>query len=177
MYSLSLMRYAQRALLIFLLGVTLSAAGGTGSWAKERIHIGLWTWPAFGHWYVIKEQNLAPNLDIEITLFEDPYEAFSLMTAGKLDVFAGTIEVAPIMAEQRWPVKLVSMTEVSYGTDRIIVRPEIKKPEDLKGKKVAALVGGLAHIMTAMWLERNGVDPNDVEIVNLIMDDAVSAMH
>lgn len=176
MYSLSLMRYAQRALLIFLLGVTLSAAGGTGSWAKERIHIGLWTWPAFGHWYVIKEQNLAPNLDIEITLFEDPYEAFSLMTAGKLDVFAGTIEVAPITAEQRWPVKLVSMTEVSYGTDRIIVRPEIKKPEDLKGKKVAALVGGLAHIMTAMWLERNGVDPNDVEIVNLIMDDAVSAM-
>lgn len=178
MFSAAIARHIRGALVAALLGASLLIVGGAGALAKEKesVHVGLWTWPAFGYWYVIKEQNLAPNVDLKISLFEDPYAAFSLMAAGKLDVFAGTIEVGPITAEQRWPVKLVSMTELSYGTDRIIVGPEIKKPEDLKGKKVAALIGGLAHIMVAMWLEQNGVDPNDVEFVNLIMDDATGAM-
>ena len=48
--------------------------------------------------------------------------------------------------------------------------------KDLIGKKVAVLEGGLAQLYMAIWLEQNGVRYDQVEYVNLIMDDAASAM-
>jgi NitT/TauT family transport system substrate-binding protein len=41
---------------------------------------------------------------------------------------------------------------------------------------VAVLEGGLTQIFMAMWLEKNGVKFDEVKYVNLVMDDAVSAM-
>ncbi|HCR80450.1 MAG TPA: ABC transporter, partial [Alcanivorax sp.] len=36
-----------------------------------------------------------PDLDLEITIIEDPYESFSLMSAGALDVTSSTAEYGP----------------------------------------------------------------------------------
>ena len=54
--------------------------------------------------------------------------------------------------------------------------PGIEGPEDLKGKKVAVVEGGLAQIYVAMWLEKNGHPFDSVEYVNIIADDAFAAM-
>ena len=84
--------------------------------------------------------------------------------------------MGPIAVDKDVPVKLVSYTNPSYGTDRIILSPEIKDPSELKGKKVAVLEGGLTQIYMGIWLEENGVNFKDVEFTNIIMDDAVAAM-
>ena len=73
-------------------------------------------------------------------------------------------------------MKLVGYGNISYGTDKIVVGPGIESAADLVGKKVAVLEGGLAQLYMAIWLEQNGVAYDQVEYVNLIMDDAASAM-
>ncbi len=142
----------------------------------ESVSVTLFSWPGYGFWFIAQEKNLVPELELDVSILEDPYESFSLMSSGQLDVTSSTVEYGPIAAENEIPVKLVAYTNASYGTDKIIVGPDIASPEDLRGQKIAVLEGGLSQIYVAIWLEENGLTIDDVEFVNVIMDDAVSAM-
>lgn len=163
---------------LFCAGFLFAMALGTASdaAAKEKVRIGLFSWPGYAFFYVAQGENLAPDLGFEFTIIEDPMQLFSLLATDQLDVVLSTVEFGPIAAEQDLPIKLVAYTNISYGTDGILVRPDIASAEDLKGKKVAVLEGGLAQIFMAIYLEQNGVKWNEVEMVNLIMNDAAAAM-
>lgn len=155
------------AMLALISGNALSA---------ETVRLSLFSWPGYGFWFVAKEKNLASDLNLEITIIEDPYESFGLMSAGALDVTSSTAEYAPIAADKGVPVKMVTYTNPSYGTDKIVLAPGFETAEDLKGESVAVLEGGLTQIFMGIWLEENGVSINEVEFTNLIMDDAVGAL-
>ena len=144
--------------------------------AAEEVKISGLTWPGYGFWFIAKDKNLAPNLDINYQTIEDPYESYNLVTADQMDVVSSTVEFSPIAAERDLPLKLVAFANLSYGTDKIVVAPGINGPADLKGKKVAVVEGGLAQIYVAMWLERNGYPFDSVQYTNIIADDAFAAM-
>jgi len=154
------------ALLLF------SSAGA----AAEKVRVSLFSWPGYGFWYIAKEKNLVPEIDLDIQIIEDPYESFALMAAGRLDVTTSTVEYGPIAVDNGVPVRLVTYTNPSYGTDKIILAPGITSAKDLVGKRVAVLEGGLTQIFMGIWLEQNGVGIGDVDFVNVIMDEAVGAM-
>jgi NitT/TauT family transport system substrate-binding protein len=144
--------------------------------AKEQVRVAGLTWPGYGWWYIAKEKNLAPDLDITYQAIEDPFQSFSLMTSGQLEIISSTAEFAPIGASQNMPVRMAAYGNLSHGTDKLIMRPEIKSAEDLKGKKVAVMVGGLPQIMMGIYLEQNGIPFDSVDYVNVIMDQAAAAM-
>lgn len=161
---------------LLLVCALLSVALTLPALAAEKVRVSLFSWPGYGFWYIAKEKNLVPEIDWDIQIIEDPYQSFSAMAAGQLDITSSTVEYGPIAAEKKVPVKFVTYTNPSIGTDKIILAPDIKGPADLKGKKVAVLEGGLTQIYMGIWLENNGVKFNEVEYVNVIMDDAVGAM-
>ncbi len=161
---------------VLLAGALLWGMSPDRAEAAEEVRIAGLTWPGYGFWFIADEAGLAPDLDISYEAIEDPFQTFALAAAGKLDVVSSTIEFAPIAAAEGIPVKLVAYGNISYGTDKIVVGPGIDDATDLVGKKVAVLEGGLAQLYMAIWLEQNGVAYDQVEYVNLIMDDAASAM-
>jgi len=137
-----------------LTGVLLTGCGGKATEtaaaasadAPQTVKISLFSWPGYAFWFIAKEKNLVPELNLEIAIIEDPYESFAQMAAGQLDVTSSTVEYGPIAAEKGVPVKLVTYTNPSYGTDKIILGPGINSAFD------------------------------QVKYTNLIMDDAVAAM-
>ncbi|MSP40452.1 MAG: ABC transporter substrate-binding protein [Deltaproteobacteria bacterium] len=57
---------------------------------------------------------------------------------------------------------------VNRGLNRIMVRPEIKNPADLKGKKIGATrVGAVSHSVLMMMLKRWNINPADVQVLQL----------
>ena len=158
-----------------VLGAALMCAAGVAQ-AAEKVNVSLFSWPGYGFWFIAKEKNLVPELDLNISIIEDPYESFGLMTAGQLDITSSTVEYGPIAVDKEVPIKLVTYTNPSYGTDKIILAPGIESAKDLIGKKIAVMEGGLTQIFMGIWLEENGVAIDQVEFVNVIMDEAVGAM-
>jgi len=143
---------------------------------KTPVTVSFFSWPGYGFWFIAKEKNLAPDLELDLKLIEDPYESYGQMAAGQIDICSSTMEYGPIAVDSKVPIKLIGQTTLSYGTDKIIVAPGIEKAEDLIGKEVAVLEGGLAQIFMGIWLEENGVPFDKVKYTNVIMDDAVAAM-
>ncbi|MEQ8967858.1 MAG: ABC transporter substrate-binding protein [Azospirillaceae bacterium] len=157
----------------------LGIAGGAlpaAAQETETVRIGHWSWPGYGFYYVAEAMDLAPGLEFEYTIVEDPVQLFGLLSTGQLDIVLSTIEFGPIAAAEDMPVKLAALTNLGYGSDRIIVHPDIGGAEDLRGETVAVLEGGLSQIYMAIWLEQNGVAWDEVDMVNLIAGDAAAAM-
>lgn len=144
--------------------------------AVEKVKVSLFSWPGYGFWFIAREKNLVPELALDIQIIEDPYQSFGLLSAGQLDVTSSTAEYGPIAQAQNVPVKFVAYTNPSYGTDKIILAPGINSAQDLVGKQVAVMEGGLTQIFMGLWLERNGIGIDQVKFTNLIMDQAVGAM-
>jgi len=161
------------------MGILLCAAPcllATSALAAEQVRIAGLTWPGYGWWYIAQAKQLAPDLEISYQAIEDPFQSFGLMASNKLEIISSTAEFAPIGASQDMPVRMFAFGNLSHGTDKLIMRPEIASPADLKGKKVAVMVGGLPQIMMGIYLEKNGLPFDSVEYVNVIMDQAAAAM-
>jgi NitT/TauT family transport system substrate-binding protein len=155
----------------------LSAAPATPTPpAKEHVSVSLFSWPGYGFWFVARELNLAPELELDIQIIEDPIQSYTLMAAGKLDVISSTIEYGPIAAETKSPARIVTLANLSYGTDKLVLAPSVQGAADLVGKSVAVMQGGLSQIYMGIWLDEHGVDAQKVSFANLIMDDAAAAM-
>jgi NitT/TauT family transport system substrate-binding protein len=156
--------------------MTLGAITATDGSAKESVNVAYFSWPGYAYWFLVEERNLAPDLDLNIQIIEDPSESFNLMTAGQLDVISSTMEYAPIAAEAGHPIKFVMFQDTCYGSDNIILAPGVENAQDVKGKKFIAMEGSLSQIYAGWWLEQHGISIKDVQWVNIIMDDAAAAM-
>ena len=158
-------------------GLSIAMAGLAGAaQAADDVKIAGFTWPGYGFWHIAIEKSLAPDLNIHYQTIEDPYESFNLVAAGQLDVVSSTAEFTPVGVERGLPVKLVAFGNLSNGTDKIVAGPGIETAQDLVGKEVAVLEGGLAQIYVAMYLEKNGLPFDSVTYRNIIADDAFAAM-
>ncbi len=172
-------KYVSKAVRVATIAITLTILpflSINSASAAETIRVGHFSWPGYGFLYVNEAHNLSPDLNFEFTIIEDPVQLFALLGTNQLDVVFSTIEFGPILAAEDMGSKLVALTNLGYGSDDIVVRPDIKSADDLRGKQVAVLEGGLSHIMMGIWLEQNGVKWDEVEMVNLIAGDAAAAM-
>ena len=57
---------------VLLMALTIGTIGTAV--AKEKVRVGHFTWPGYGFLYVAQEKNLAPDLEFEFTIIEDPIQ-------------------------------------------------------------------------------------------------------
>ena len=106
------------------------------------------------------------NLDVEIIYMPGNISAPSLM-AGEIQFgqMTGAL-MSPIRLQGGDPVMLVSVQELL--DDRLVVRPNIKTPEDLKGKRIAiSRFGAASHMRVLNILPRYGLSEKDVTFLQI----------
>lgn len=141
--------------------------------AKEQVNIGLnVSWPGFSMLEVARQKGLAEDYDLNITIFEDPLGGHAALAAGQIDVYLSTAEYTPFTIARDTDVALVSLLNISYGVDKVVMMEEMTA-EELKGRKVAAPQAYIGEILAGMWLDSIGLAPDDVNWVNLNADEAV----
>jgi NitT/TauT family transport system substrate-binding protein len=123
---------------------------------------------AMGFW---KSQNLA----MQFIEFQNGIEAFRAMTTGSLDMLVTGAVISHFPATGRGKVFLIN--DIEYATAQLWCHPDmgIEKITDLKGRKITTSTGTTAHIFLDTALRKNGVNPNDVLIINQRIQDAVAS--
>jgi NitT/TauT family transport system substrate-binding protein len=73
---------------------------------------------------------------------------------------------------------LVAVTEpdISFGIDRLIAMPSINSVSDLRGKRVGVSKGTYTEFLLNVALEREGMTLNDVQLVEVAIENAESAL-
>ena len=156
-----------------------ATSGTTAGQAAEgaTIRLGFSAWPGWFPWQVAEEVGLfeAAGLDVELTYFESYTDSLNALNAGKLDANSQTLNdtISSVAAGSEQVVVLVN--DNSTGNDQVIVKPGIASVADLKGKKVGVEEGTVDHFLLLLGLEKEGLEPGDVDLQPLLTDAAASA--
>lgn len=155
---------------------TATSESGDGT-AGTTIRLGFSAWPGWFPWQVAEEKGLftEAGLDVDLTYFESYTDSLNALNAGKLDANSQTLNdtISSVGAGAEQVVVLAN--DNSTGNDQIIVRPGIESIADLKGKKVGVEEGTVDHFLLLLGLEKEGIEPEDVDIQPLLTDAAGSA--
>jgi NitT/TauT family transport system substrate-binding protein len=162
-----------------LLTLSLVALACLSAQAQEtKITLGMSGWTGFAPLTLAKEAGIFKKNGLDVSIKKIPQKDRHLAIAsGDVQCAATTVETWIV-----WNANGVATTQIfqldkSYGADGMVVKPNIAKISDLKGKTVAASAPGTAPWFTLAWmLKKNGLSPKDVKIVNLEPQAAANAM-
>ncbi|HSW07590.1 ABC transporter substrate-binding protein [Aquabacterium sp.] len=161
--------------------ITLAAIAlvSTGALAQDtKVAIGMSGWTGFAPLTLAREAGLFKKHGLDVSIKKIPQKDRHLAIAsGDIQCAATTVETWVV-----WNANGVATTQIfqldkSYGADGMVVKPNITKISDLKGKTVAASAPGTAPYFTLAWmLKKNGLSVKDVKVVNLEPQAAANAM-
>jgi NitT/TauT family transport system substrate-binding protein len=155
------------------LAVTLCAAAlsYTAAVAAQdtKVAVGISGWTGFAPLTLAKEAGIFKKHGLDVDIKKIPQKDRHLAIAsGDVQCAATTVETWVA-----WNANGVATTQIfqldkSYGADGMVVRNNIAKIADLKGKTVAASAPGTSPYFALSWfLKKNGLSVKDVTVVNL----------
>jgi NitT/TauT family transport system substrate-binding protein len=142
------------------------------------VAIGMSGWTGFAPLTLAKEAGLFKKHGLDVTIKKIPQKDRHLAIAsGDIQCAATTVETWVVWNANGVPTTQIFQLDKSYGADGMVVKPNISKIADLKGKTVAADAPGTAPYFGLAWmLKKNGLSIKDVKVVNLSPQAAANAM-
>src|SRR6201993_3273508 len=134
-----------------------------------KVAIGISGWTGFAPLTLARDAGIFKKNGLDIELKKIPQKDRHLAIAsGDVQCAATTVETWIIWNAGGVATKQIFQMDKSYGADGMVVRNNIAKIADLKGKTVAASAPGTAPYFTLAWfLRKNGLTVKDVTVVNL----------
>ena len=163
-----------------LIGLLLVAAGCSNSAAKEQDTVRIGIQQSLSPLWIAKENGWFEEafkevgVDVEWVEFQSGPPQFEGIAANKLDFTE--VGNTPVIGGQAAGVafKEIAATADGYKANAILVNKgsDIQSVDDLKGKKIAVAKGSSAFGFLYQALEQSGVNPEEVEIIQLQPDEA-----
>jgi NitT/TauT family transport system substrate-binding protein len=153
-----------------VLVVVLLALFALPSPAQEpKVTIAMSGWTGFAPLSLAEKAGLFKKHGVDATIKFIPQKDRHLVIAsGDVACAATTVETWIVWNANGVATRQVVQLDKSYGADGMVVRKEIGKIADLRGKTVAASAPGTAPYFTLAWfLKKNGLGVKDVRVVNL----------
>jgi len=119
--------------------------------------------------WVTYEQKLLKKygLDLEYIAIENGTVGMQALLANEAQFLFSTSSLA-VNANLRGSDVTVVAGGLNFIPDKLIVRPEIKQPEDLAGKRLAiSRFGSSSEVSAKLTLEKIGVKPESVSLIQL----------
>ncbi|GAA5482683.1 ABC transporter substrate-binding protein [Haloferula sargassicola] len=146
-----------------LLGLAATAA----SVSAEPLKIAYSDWPGWVAWEIAIQKGWFKDEGVEVDFqWFDYVPSMDAYVAGKVDAVTMTNGDALVTGATGKPSVCIVINDYSNGNDMIVGAPGIESLKDLKGKKVGVEEGFVDHLLLLTGLEKNGMKPEDVTVVN-----------
>lgn len=162
--------------LVMLSAVGSALMGGPSqAIAVEKVKVAIISFSPYAAWYIVKERNLANDIDLEIEVIEGIPEKNAAISSGQLQCMNNTVDTVMLARAGGVPIKLVAMSNLSYGLDKMVVSKDIKSVREFKGKTYGADFGFLNHMWMLLTLRREGMGLEDAKLVPMLPQDSAAA--
>jgi len=113
--------------------------------------------------------------DIEFRRFDSGADIFAAIASG--DVQIGDVGSSPFAAavSRGIDVKAIYITAGAGEDEALVVRPEVKTPADLRGKKLAAAPVSTDHYQLLAVLKQEGISERETQVIAIPQPEIVAA--
>ena len=116
------------------------------------------------------------GLKADVRIFASGIATMEAALAGDIDVaFPNSRVLLPLLASQKACFK-AGLTFVEVNSVALVARADIKTPQQLIGRKVGTLHGGIGEVAMDMWLAHEGIDRSKVQYINVAEPDMPIAL-
>ncbi len=159
---------------VFVMGATPIGEASQAK-AAEKVSVAFNSFSPYANWYIVKERNLANDIDLDIQVIEGIPEKNAAISSGQLTCMNNTVDTIMLARAGDVPIKLLAFTNLSYGLDKMVVSEGIETVRDFKGKTYGADYGFLNHMWMLLTLRREGMGLDDATLVPMIPQDSSAA--
>lgn len=142
------------------------------------LRVGMNNWPGYAIALYAKDRGLFEKrgLNVELVRFNNQQDNIRATLRESLDAsFVPLWEAMQVDPGNDRPAYLMA-ADISYGSDGIVARSEVKSIADLRGKTVGAKLGTVSHLILLEALKSQNLQPQDVEIKDVSNDTAVQLL-
>jgi NitT/TauT family transport system substrate-binding protein len=167
---------------VFFLSLSFTTQAQTEPAATARegdrpLRIAYSDWPGWVAFDIGVKKGWFAEAGVKVELvWMDYLKSMEAYATSKVDAVTMTNGDMLVTGAQGGRSKAILVTDFSNGNDMIVAGPGINSLADLKGKKVGLEVGLVEHLLLLKGLEKYGVDPATVEIVNTPTDQTPEAL-
>ena len=159
--------------------VFLSACSNTSLQAdvKPPLRIGWNLWAGYYPLVIAEQKGFfeEQGVDVELILYNTVDEETAALASGMVD--GGTATLNDVLLDQiAANVKVVLITDNSDGGDQIVATADILSTEDILHKNIGAQRGSFSELFVREMLLQKGIQPSDVNLVNVDMEHVTDAM-
>lgn len=116
--------------------------------------------------------------------YDVQYHSFGVGHAMTEAMASGDLDIAPVMGATSTivskaggrDIKVIGSYSQAPGAFGLAVRPGTIRLDQLRGKKIAVPLGTEAHVLLAKILGEQGLTLKDVQLVNLLVPDGITAL-
>ena len=125
---------------------------------------------------LLLESALAPAWKVELSYFVSPADMANAISARSIDVGYTGVTIASIARSKGQPIVIVA-SAAGKGTAIIVgANTSIRKVEDLKGKNIGQVVGGIQDVQLREELRMVGLSMKDVKPIAIPFADLPAAL-
>ncbi len=158
---------------IFSLAAVLIFTAGCGKAQKEReitpFTIAFQEWVGYSLFYLAKDKGFFEEEGIQLIVIDEELDSArrDAFLSGMLDAEAATMDLLISKRAQGTPIVGVMQIDLSVGSDGVIASENIRRIEDLAGKRVILTRKDVGETFLSYVLDEKGMTLDDVIIVPL----------
>lgn len=168
----------RRSLIIGSAAMAIAGAAGTGGAAAQApklmrvgVHKGVVFVPS-----LLLQQFLGSAWNVELSYFGSPADMANAIVSRSIDIGYTGVTIAAIARSKGQPIVLVA-SSAGKGTAIIVgAKTSIQKLEDLKGKTIGQVVGGIQDVQLREQLRLVGLTMKDVNPIAISFADLPAAL-
>jgi NitT/TauT family transport system substrate-binding protein len=149
------------------LALALAACGGKPA---EPLRIATNIWPGYEPLYLARDLGEFEGSPVGLIEMPSSSEVIRAFRNGAVEAAALTLDEVLLLQQDGIDVRILWVMDVSEGADVVMARPGIRSLKDLAGKKVGVEGSALGAYMLSRALDAAGLQPRDLEIVPLTLD-------
>lgn len=167
----------KKLLIAAFAGLSIAASLSTGNAAEDKKVVIAYQTGAIPYFVGIANGDIAKKTgwDIEFRRFNSGADIFAAIASG--DVQIGDVGSSPFAAavSRGVDVKGFYVSFVSGDGEALVVRPDIAKPADLRGKKLAAAPVSTDHYQLLAVLKQEGISEKETQVIAIPQPEIVAA--
>ncbi|WP_084632192.1 ABC transporter substrate-binding protein [Oceanospirillum maris] len=139
------------------------------------LKVGSNVWPGYESLYLARSKGFLDDRQIALIEKSNATQVLRDFKAGLLDAAAVTMDEALTLLANGQDIKIVAIMDYSYGADALMVKPEIARLEDLKGKTILVEKTAVGAILLQSALDTVDLNAHQVIVQSLPVNQHLSA--
>jgi NitT/TauT family transport system substrate-binding protein len=107
------------------------------------------------------------GLEAEVKYFPSGGDLMTAVVGGTVGIGSAGSTPATTLRSRPYPIKAIAQVSDITGAQQIIVKQNVKSPEELYGKKIAIMRGTSSEALFNSFVKAYGFDASKVELVNM----------